>query len=159
MPNDDEEKPDDLDAAVDLDVAKDAVDAAEAAESDAPDAGAVAVGIDVAEAAAQQAEPGIQPSEVGLALMAEVEHPAVVNAPAPMPSPVIPSHIVGKGFRDGRGTWRVVLPSGRVATLSNDYHGVTEHGDGTISVGALVEIGPFVGKLTCGVWRVDHPEA
>ena len=132
MPGDDEAKPDDLDAAVDLDVAKDAVDAAEAAEVEQPEPNAV-----------QAVE--------------TVETPSI--AIAPVPEILLPPHIVGKGFTDAAGTWRVVLPSGRVVALSNDYHGVTAHEDGSISVDKLVEIGPFVGKLTRGVWRVDHPEA
>ena len=132
MPGDDEAKPDDLDAAVDLDVAKDAVDAAEAAEVEQPEPNAV-----------QAVE--------------TVETPSI--AIVPVPEMLLPPHIVGKGFTDAAGTWRVVLPSGRVVALSNDYHGVMEHEDGSISVDKLVEIGPFVGKLTRGVWRVDHPEA
>ena len=129
------------------------LDAAEAAESDAPpDAGAVAVGIDAAEAAAAE-----QPEPNAVQAVETVETPSI--AIAPVPEILLPPHIVGKGFTDAAGTWRVVLPSGRAVALNNDYHGVTAHEDGSISVDKLVEIGPFVGKLTRGVWRVDHPEA
>jgi hypothetical protein len=102
----------------------------------------------------------VQPPETGLASMEQVEQPPVVTAPTPPVSsdPVLPPHIVGKGFVNAAGIWRVVLPSGRAVALNTEYHGITQHEDGSVSVDKLVELGPFVGKLVRGVWRVDHPE-
>ena len=102
---------------------------------------------------------GEQPAESSGTLLAG-DHLVVeaISAPPVFSDPVLPPHIVGKGFHGAKGTWRVVLPSGRVAALNSNYHIVTEHEDGSISIIPLAEFGPFVGKLTRGAWRVDHPE-
>lgn len=144
MPDGEEEK-----QADDLEPTKDAVDKTAAAEAD-PAPVTVYAG-DVALKTSGTVQLGDQPGD-------SVVVPAI-PAPALFSDQPIPPHIVGKGFVDAKGTWRVILPSGRVVALNTEYHGVTEHEDGSISVDRLVEFGPFTGKLTRGVWRVDHPEA